>query len=383
MYVRLLTACLAVAASWCFAAVAHAQQPAGSGRAYVLSPVVGEVIDLQEKVRFGLFPYYSADSFQEARFLQYFSADSASSSIVLQTLMRDGTTKVRRFTDAELAESRRQIEGRSQELRAYSPRASNAVAGDSIGGTYSVELRSGTSFVGVLLSRNDIELEFSTPDIGRVAIQKDNIRSMQLLSGPQLRKGWEPVGNGTRMFFAPTARNLRRGEGYVQDIDIILLGVNYGITDNISVGALVPAIPGVGLNVFAVTPKVSVPVSERFHVGGGLLYAFAFGSGGGIAYGLGTYGTADNNATLGLGYLVGSGDVDASPVVLVGGATRISRRFSLLTETYIADGGLAGLLGARVSAARVSGSLGFIYGTGLPAIYPAYLEVAYRFGRWQ
>ncbi|WP_208306776.1 hypothetical protein [Hymenobacter defluvii] len=372
-----IAACLVAITSWC-SLTARAQQSTGSSHTYVVSSQVGEVIDHQEKVRFGLFPYYAADDFKEARFLQYFSADSSSNSVVLQATMRSGELKTRRFTESELQDVRRQIEGRSQELQQYGAR--NAVAGDSIGGTYSVELRSGTSFVGVLLARNDNELEFDAQDIGRVSIQKSNIRSMQLLSETQLRKGWEPVGNGTRMFFAPTARNLRRGEGYVQDINIVLLGANYGITDHISIGALVPALPGVGLNVFAITPKVSVPISEKFHVGGGLLYAFAFGSGGGIAYGVGTYGTADNNATLGLGYLVGSGDVDASPVVLVGGATRISRRFSLLNETYITDGFLAGLVGARVSAARVSGSLGFIYGTGIP-ILPAYLEVAYRFGR--
>ena len=380
MRLQVLAACLVAMISWCGSA-AHAQQAAAGGRTYVVSPVVGEVIDHQEKVQFGLFPYYAADAYQEARFLQYFSADSTSSSVVLQATMQGGELKTRRFSGSELESIRHQIEGRSQELQQYDAQQT-ATAADSIGGTYSVELRSGTSFVGVLLARRNNELEFSTQDIGRVTIQQSNIRSLQLLSETQLHKGWEPVGNGTRIFFAPTARNLRKGEGYVQDIDIVLLGVNYGITDNISVGVLVPVVPGIGLNVFAVTPKVSVPVSEKFHVGGGLLYAFAFGSGGGIAYGLGTYGSADNNATLGVGYLVGSGDVDTSPVLLLGGATRISRRFSLLNETYIANGAFAGLLGARVSATRISGSLGFLYGTGIPVV-PAYLEVAYRFGRAQ
>ncbi|QDA60399.1 hypothetical protein [Hymenobacter jejuensis] len=59
----------------------------------------------------------------------------------------------------------------------------------------------------------------------------------------------------------------------------------------------------------------------------------------------------------------------------------MARRLSLLNETYIFDGGFGGLAGVRVAASRLSGSLGIVYGTGVGGIYPAYLEVAYRFGK--
>ncbi|WP_324674504.1 hypothetical protein [Hymenobacter sp. GOD-10R] len=347
----------------------------------VVSPLVGEVVDAEEKSKYGLFPYYNADNFQEARFVQFTSNDSTSSAITLQTTLRNGDVKMRSFTTNEFENVRRQIETRDQELKRYSKQMQNVTGGDSIGSTYSVELLSGNSFIGVLLARRDNELDFSTKDLGRVTIQKSNIQRLQLLSGAQISRGWEPLGNGTRIFFAPTARTLRKGEGYVQDIDIFFLGANYGITDNISVGALIPLLPGVGLNAFALTPKVGFPVSEKLHVGGGVLYANIFGSSGGLGYGLGTYGTADNNLTLGLGYGFASGDLSSSPIVVVGGATRISRRISLLDETYIFDGGFAGLFGLRVAATRLSGSLGFLYGTGVGGIYPVYAEVAYRFGK--
>lgn len=253
--------------------------------------------------------------------------------------------------------------------------------GEIVGQTYTVELYSGTSFIGVLRTSSPQELVFETRDLGAVTVQRINLRQLLPLTLEQARLGYEDVGNGTRLFFAPTARNLRRGEGYVQDIDVYLVGANYGITDNISVGALVPIIPGLGLNVFAITPKISAPVTEKFSVGAGVLYARAFGYGAGIGYGVATYGSADNNVTGGLGYAFGDGETSSTPVVLVGGSARVSRRLFIIDETYIVSGGVGGLLGVRVAASRASGSLGLLYATNLGGIYPAYLEFAYRFGK--
>ena len=214
-----------------------------------------------------------------------------------------------------------------------------------------------------------------------VKVERADLKRLSLLTAEQAAKGYTDAGNGTRMFFAPTARNLRKGEGYLQDIDIILVGINYGITDNISIGALVPLIPGLGANVFAITPKVSGQLTEKFSVGAGALYARAFGTGGGVAYGVGTYGTADDNATLGLGYGFADGSTGSSPVLLLGGAKRLSRGFSLLNETYIFSEGALGLIGGRLQGERYGGSLGFAYGSYVGGIYPAYLELTYRFGK--
>ncbi|UOQ78847.1 hypothetical protein MUN84_10125 [Hymenobacter sp. 5516J-16] len=338
---------------------------------------------------YGLFPYYSADSFVEAHFEENLAPDS---TISLLTRLRDGRTLIRYFSRAEVAAVQQSIESREQELIRTPSGSVNATntgsAGPSevVGKSYSVELRSGTSFIGVLVASRPTELEFTTAELGKVVVQRNNIRQIVELSATQVQRGYESVGNGTRLFFAPTARNLRRGEGYVQNIDIFLLGANYGVTDHFSVGLLVPIIPGFGAGLLAITPKVSIPVSEKFHLGAGVLYARAFGlfssggGGAGVGYGVATVGSADNNATLGLGY--GFADADeGAPVVMLGGTTRISRRFSLLNETYIFGEDFVGLIGARVAASRVSGSLGFLYGVNGGRIYPAYAEVAYRFGR--
>ena len=363
---------------------ASAQQ--APARTLVVSPLVGEVIDAQEKMRYGLFPAYAADDFREARFVQLSSPDSTLGAITLQVTLRNGDARARPYTRREFEAVGRQIDSQEQELRRY---REQAPAPDSLGATYAVELISGASFIGVLVAQRKQELVFTTSDLGRITIQKESIRRLELLSATQRRRGWEPIGNGTRLFLAPTARNLRQGEGYVQDIDVLFVGVNYGISDNVSVGLLAPLpILGLGVTFFALTPKVSFNVNEQLHVGGGALYGFADGDNGGVAYGLTTYGSADNNVTLGLGYGVSNFNVGSSPVVVLGGMTRISRRFSLLNESYVGGNYLAGLAGVRVSAARLSGSLGLFYATdfsggGGSAFVPAFLEFSYRFGRVQ
>jgi hypothetical protein len=260
-----------------------------------------------------------------------------------------------------------------------------------IGQTYSVETVGGTLFNGTLRAATEESLTFETKELGTVTLQRTSLRQLSSLTPEQMRRGFDYVGNGTRMFIAPTAHNLHRGEGEVQVIDIFLTSVNYGITDNISVGVYVPIIPFVGVPFVAVAPKVSVPVSDKFHVGAGVLYGFSLGfdrgDSGGVGYGLATYGTADTNVTLGLGYGLGSNGLGSSPVGVIGANVRVSRLFSLVNETYVADfgsnGGIAGLGGLRYTSPRFSASLGILYYSARndSGVYPAYLDVAFRFGK--
>lgn len=371
-------------------AQAQTSTAADTDRRFAISPAVGEVIDAAEKARYGLFPYYSTDNFQEASFYRAQRPDSA---VTLRTLLRDGRTVLRPFDATELAAVRRSIGEQAGSQSAVRP--------DSLGQTYRVTLRTGTTFVGILRVRRAQELEFDTPDLGRVVTPLANITALERIDQSRSRHpNWDYVGNGHRMFFAPTARNLRRGEGYVQDIWIFLVGANYGITDNFSVGVLASAIPGLGLGnqALAITPKLSFPVTESWHVGAGLLYAripdfstSGSGLGAGVAYGLTTYGPADHNLTLGLGYgVTGSGGFEQAPVLLVGGTTRIAKRVSLTSENYVVTGGygfVGGLYGVRVHWPRTTLNVasGYLKPAGEELVfgylYPVYLDVSFRFGR--
>jgi hypothetical protein len=362
------------------------QAPADTVRLVTISPQVGEVVDTREKATYGLFPYYSADNFVEARLYQALRPDSA---LTLRTQLRDGRTALRPVALAELTAMRRSIQERARTVGAAPPLPA---AADSLGHRYQVTLRSGTVFKGILTALRPRELEFDTPDLGRVVTPRASIVALQDLTSPNRARDY--VGNGTRLFFAPTARNLRRGEGYVQNINFLVIGANYGVSDHVSVGMLASLIPGIRLSdqALAVTPKFSTSLSnDQWHVGGGVLYARAAGTGLGVAYGVGTYGSADRNLTFGLGYGFGEGGFGNRPVFVLGGASRVGRRISLVSENYLfAVGGTdnlaLGLYGLRLSWPILSFSLGAgyaIYDQRFLStyVYPLYLDLTFRFGQ--
>lgn len=268
--------------------------------------------------------------------------------------------------------------------------------GEVVGQTYSVETVGGILFNGTLRAADATSLTFETRELGLVTIARVNMRQLVNQTPEQARRGFDYVGNGTQMFLTPTARNLHQGEGSVQVIDIFLAQVDYGLTDNVSVGALLPIIPFVGIPVVVLTPKASVPLNDKLRVGAGVFYGFATGAGGssgsaGIGYGLATYGTADTNLTFGLGYGFSSEGRNSTPVGVIGGNVRISRSFSLVNETYLAsidkNSNFGGLGGLRYASPRFSASLGLLYyvfsytAHTEGGLYPAYLNAAFRFGK--
>jgi hypothetical protein len=388
---------------------AQAGAPTPGGRTITVHPAVGPTIDAAEKARFGLFPNYAPDDFQEARFVRSLTPDS---TITLNTSLRDGRQLIRTCLPVELATIHDIIERRQRELGVGSPQelatagrpTAPGTTAEMLGRSYSVEVRSGNRFVGVLQAATAETLDFDTPDLGRVHVLRGNLKELVLLNAEQARKGHDYIGNGERLFFGPTARNLRKGEGSVQDIDVFLLTANYGFTDNFSLGVIATFIPQAGTdNLVGLTPKASVPLSSNVRVGVGALALFRGGQTAGVTYANATVGSADNNLTGGLGFGFGSGGFGSTPVFMVGGATRVGKRISLVDETYIVHSGsrngtlsatgVAGIAGVRVTWPRISGGLGLAYvGLNYNDTYSSgsisntngqvlpYLDVAFRFG---
>jgi hypothetical protein len=243
-----------------------------------------------------------------------------------------------------------------------------------LGRTYQVETTEGTKFSGTLVSMSLTNLEFDTPELGHLSLARTQLKRADLQeAAPAAKKAYFDIGNGNRLFFAPTARGLRQGEATLQDVNVYLVGVNYGLTRNISIGGYVSLAPGLALDeqLLVLTPKVSFPITDKVHVGAGLLYARVpdfdsnnSSTGVGIGYGVVTYGSADNNLTVGLGYGFVNGDIGSTPVLQVGGQARVSRRVLLISENYIlADSraGMGGLYGIKINWRRTSLGLGAAY----------------------
>jgi hypothetical protein len=379
---------------------AQAQQPAV--RVLVVSPLVGPVIDQREKATYGLFLYYAADNFVEASFEQRLSADS---TIELRTQLRDGRTVRRTFSPEAYAAVRTTIETRQQELASQPPaptiRPANLPVPPFLTARWlRAELRSGATVEGELLARYRRQLELLTLDSGLVVVERADLVRVEPIPRPAHRPTDRfSVGNGHRQFLVPTARNLRRGEGYLQQTMGILLGGSYGFTNYFSMGVLFSVLPILPARsqFLLVTPKLSAELSEKWHVGGGVMYTRIpkldeeVGEVRvGIGYGLVTYGSADDNVSVGLGYAINKTGIDKTPVLHYGGQKRISRGWSLVAENFVllnAEPGLLGLFGVRHGARRFNFSLGGAY--ALPfqgfedafVVAPVYLDVAYRFGK--
>ena len=303
------------------------------------------------------------------------------------------------------------------------PAAEPAIAPVSDGGyllgrVYQVETVQGTSFTGTLVSMSLAALEFDTPEIGHVSLDRSQIRRAVLQEpATTTRPGYFDIGNGNRLFFAPTGRGLRKGEATLQDVNVYLVGINYGLTDNLSLGGYVSVVPGLNPNeqFLVVTPKLSYPIAANLHAGVGLLYVrvpdFSIsnngtrtsnGIGAGLGYGVITYGGADDNLTFGLGYGFVNNSVGSTPLLMAGGQKRVSRRISLISENYLladSQAGMGGLYGVKINWRRTSLGLGALYayafgyndngynggansGGGFSTyILPVYYDFTFRFGK--
>lgn len=209
-----------------------------------------------------------------------------------------------------------------------------------------IRLRDGSTHVGRVREVGETEISFETA-VATLRIAVANIRSIEQHPASRMRNGefWFPNPHGSRLFFAPTGRMLRAGEGYFADHWLFFPSVAYGVTDRLTIGGGLSIFPGTDLSeqLLYLTPKVSLPAPAGLRLAAGALIVRVPEDGpesflAGILYGVGTVGTEDASLTVGLGYGFVEEDLADRPMVVVGGEVRISRRMALLTENWIFPG---------------------------------------------
>lgn len=211
---------------------------------------------------------------------------------------------------------------------------------------YRVETTEGNVFIGHVVSEDDERIILNIESIGEVSIRRINIRSMTRVDPQRMRDGvyWHTNPQATRYFFAPNAIGLEKGTGYYQNTWIFFNNVNYGISDNISLGGgLVPMfLFGVSGTPVWLLPKVTIPVAaDQFHLGAGAMLGGVVGIDSellGLFYGVATLGDRDRNLTVGLGYGYAGREISSTPLINVSGMVRTSRRLYLLSENYFIPG---------------------------------------------
>jgi hypothetical protein len=222
-----------------------------------------------------------------------------------------------------------------------------------------IETMDGNEFTGKIVEENGEQLILQTNNLGEITIQKSDIKSRYLIKPQQIKEGkvWFANPQATRYFWAPNAYGLKKGEGYYQNIYVFWNQFTYGVSNNFSLGAgVIPTFlfAGSPTPIFG-TFKVSVPVQkDKFNLAAGAIVGTVLGEemgGFGILYGTSTFGTPDNNVSIGLGYGFAEGEWASSPLINISGLFRISSRGYILTENYYlqidGDGGVFLSLGGR------------------------------------
>ena len=196
----------------------------------------------------------------------------------------------------------------------------------------------------------------------------------------------------TRMLFAPNARPLPKGEGYVGAYALTVPFVQVGVTNTVSLGVAVPVVPylfvrgmgGPSYLPFVVSGKARVLHRPRTSVAAGAIhFSVAEGEHVGLAYVVSTTDLSDGSLSIGAGctYLRTDRGHGCRPLVTVGGDHRVSRRVTLITENHVMPGqGALVMGGVRRTRGRLSTDFGAMIFVGSGTLPGLVINMAYRFG---
>lgn len=206
--------------------------------------------------------------------------------------------------------------------------------------THVLRTRDGSTLLGRLVSDSGDTIRFQTSG-GVLSIPRQAVLELRPVEAKALRHGeyWFSDPNRTRLFFAPTGRTLDRGEGYYSNTYLFLQNFAGGVTDHVTMGGGFSIFPteSIEAQVYYLTPKVNVLSTEKTNLAVGALAAWVpydDGQSFGILYGVGTQGGPDGSVTGGIGWGYTGDRISKEPVLLLGGAKRVSRRVALVSENY-------------------------------------------------
>ena len=231
--------------------------------------------------------------------------------------------------------------------------------------TQEVTLVGGARYLGRVLETGDpVRFELLSGDVLELAHAR--ITCLRTVPGTRTDGDfWHEDPNTTRLFFGPTGRALRRGEGYFSVVEIIMPFVSVGVTDRLTLSGGTPLIfTSSGPEVVWLAPKLQVIRTEGFDASVGVLGFLARGEDEsiGVLYAVGTWGrTPDRALTLGVGWGYDTGDgIHETPAFMLGGEARMTRGTKFITENYYFPAGDFAIIsaGPRFFGEKLTADLG-------------------------
>ncbi len=209
---------------------------------------------------------------------------------------------------------------------------------DTTSYTYQIELIDGSVLIGKIMSEDEHTIQFLTNSNIEMSIPVEQVRKKERISG-RIVKGqlWRSDPNRTRLFFAPTGKALKAGQGYFSVYEIFFPTVAVGITNYIAVAGGISLFPGSSEQLLYLAPKVTPVQADKFDLSAGVLLLKIPDEDetAGILYGVSTYGTENSALTLGIGFAFAGGEFADKPVFALGGEVRVGRYVKLISENWL------------------------------------------------
>jgi hypothetical protein len=223
---------------------------------------------------------------------------------------------------------------------------------DIVGKKYIYEFRDGTTIIGTFVKDEAGNIYISELDGKETYIPRVMVAQIHELTDDNFKNGeyWFPNLHDSRYFFSPSAFGLEQGEGYFGHSYWVMWQAQYGITDELSIGAGITllGVPG------TVNAKYSFSIKEDLNAALGWfwvgdLFGFSGGDMGSLInmpYAVITKGSKENNITLGAAYNLATPfddwrDTEVEPskrlVLNLGGTFRMGRRFAFVFEAWLLD----------------------------------------------
>ncbi|MEZ5358991.1 MAG: hypothetical protein R3F48_09200 [Candidatus Zixiibacteriota bacterium] len=216
-------------------------------------------------------------------------------------------------------------------------------------------LTDGSTLIGKIKEVQENTIVFVT-DMGEITVDIEKIVEVKEIAEKSIKEGkyWFDNPNQTRLYFGPTGRMLKKGEGYFADVYLFFPSVTYGVTDNITVSGGVSIFPtdDIGEQIIYFTPKIGFNSSPKLAFAASAFIVRVpdwFGDDDdidndgdddivdvlGILFATTTYGTPDKSITFGLGFGFADSEIADKPAVQIGGEYRLARRMSFVTENWV------------------------------------------------
>ena len=223
---------------------------------------------------------------------------------------------------------------------------------DIVGKKYIYEFRDGTTIIGTFVKDEVGNIYISELDGKETYIPRVMVAQIHELTDDNFKNGeyWFPNLHDSRYFFSPSAFGLEQGEGYFGHSYFVMWQAQYGITDELSIGAgtTLLGIPGTVNAKYSFNVKADLNAALGwFWVGD--LFGYTDGSMSSLInmpYAVVTKGSKENNITLGAAYNLATpfeewrnSEVEPSKrlVLNAGGTFRIGRRFAFVFEAWLLD----------------------------------------------